>query len=66
MGATYEFASYDDPETDLHVSRGKLDPAGTTHPPQWGKPYHQDMGFWVKDCLHPNCELFIKAERPQP
>lgn len=53
MGATY----VTDEETGRHVSRGKLDPGGISHEPQWSDTWLADPpGPRYRWCEHPNCD----------
>jgi hypothetical protein len=53
-------------ENGNHVSTGKYPyPAGQVHTPEWGEPYHYDMGVMAQDCEFGMgaCDLFQVVQR---
>lgn len=42
---------------EAHVSTGKLAPADEKHFPQWGDWSHEWGSVWMRQCLHPDCDL---------
>lgn len=46
-----------DPNTGVHVSTGKLAPAGDAHEPQWSPWSAEWPGLERRFCRHPECDV---------
>lgn len=54
MGALMRREQVDNVE--VHISTGKLKPAGQQHEPQWSE-WFSDGPAMMRQCRHPDCDL---------
>lgn len=46
---------------EFHISTGK-DPDFRDHEPQWSAPSLEYFKAWLRQCLHPDCDIDVYTE----